>query len=208
MSAPPLPGRRARRRVRTAEDIVAAAAALFAEQGWAATTMEQIAARADVAKATLYSHFPVKEAILVAQMQQELRAHWPAFETQVAQAPDTRAQLLALFALAVPWLEAHRDVLGAYVGYRLARPRGGPEQRSGMERLFAGIVEAGVARGELRADLPAERLAAHLQFAYLAEILRWLEAPEGTPALGRALADLVDLFLDGAGSRPETRDAR
>lgn len=205
---PPCPpaDRRSRRRERTAEDILAAAVALFAEQGWSATTMEQIAARADVAKATLYSHFPVKEAILVAQMQQELRMHWPAFELRLREAADTRARLLALFEMAVPWLAAHRDVMAPYVAYRLSRPRGDDSRRSGLEKLFTAIVERGCADGEIRRDLPVAVLVLHLQFAYLAEILRWLEAPDGGHDLGAALAALVGLFLDGAGT--ENGDAR
>lgn len=203
MSTCPPADRRRRRRERTAEDILAAAVALFAEQGWSATTMEQIAARADVAKATLYSHFPVKEAILVAQMQQELCMQWPAFEQRIRAATDTRAQLQALFGLAVPWLEAHRDVMAPYVAYRLSRPRGDSGRRSGMEKLFTAIIEGGLARGELRRDLPAAVLVMHLQFAYLAEILRWLEAPEGSHALAAALAALTGLFLDGAGAPAE-----
>ena len=203
MNPCPPADRRSRRRERTAEDILAAAVALFAEQGWAATTMEQIAARADIAKATLYSHFPVKEAILVAQMQQELRMQWPAFEQRIGEAADTRAQLQALFGLAVPWLEAHRDVMAPYVAYRLSRPRGDGSQRSGMDKLFTAIVERGRARGELRDDLPVAVLVMHLQFAYLAELLRWLEAPEAGHELGAALAAMAGLFLDGAAQRPE-----
>ena len=38
-------------------------------------------------------------------------AAWPITK----QAPDTRAQLLALFALAVPWLEAHRAGLNVEI---------------------------------------------------------------------------------------------
>lgn len=44
-------------------DILAAALSLFAERGFAATRIEDVAARAGIAKGTVYLHFPDKEAL-------------------------------------------------------------------------------------------------------------------------------------------------
>lgn len=44
-------------------DIVEAAAALFREDGFAATSMDRIARRAGVSKRTVYNHFPGKEEL-------------------------------------------------------------------------------------------------------------------------------------------------
>ncbi len=51
------------------ERLVVAAVDLFTEQGYDATTVEQIAQRAGVAKSTLFRHFPDKREILVAGQQ-------------------------------------------------------------------------------------------------------------------------------------------
>src|ERR1700753_614746 len=48
------------------ERLVVAAADLFTEQGYDATTVAQIAERAGVTKSTLFRHFPDKREILVA----------------------------------------------------------------------------------------------------------------------------------------------
>jgi AcrR family transcriptional regulator len=48
------------------ERLVVAAVDLFTEQGYDATTVEQIAERAGVSKSTLFRHFPDKREILVA----------------------------------------------------------------------------------------------------------------------------------------------
>ncbi|MCM2475923.1 TetR/AcrR family transcriptional regulator [Rhizobium sp. CG5] len=44
-------------------DILAAALSLFAERGFAATRIEDVAAKAGIAKGTVYLHFPDKEAL-------------------------------------------------------------------------------------------------------------------------------------------------
>lgn len=56
-------GRRERKKRRTREAIVAAAFTLFAERGFEAVTVTEIAELADVARATLFSYFPTKESI-------------------------------------------------------------------------------------------------------------------------------------------------
>ncbi|HTE61789.1 MAG TPA: TetR/AcrR family transcriptional regulator [Solirubrobacteraceae bacterium] len=48
----------------TSERIVAAAAELFHEQGYHATTMRQIAARVGIKAGSLYNHFPGKQELL------------------------------------------------------------------------------------------------------------------------------------------------
>src|ERR1700761_5059136 len=58
------------------ERMVLAAADLFAEQGYDATTVAQIAERAGVTKSTFFRHFPDKRELLVAG--QEMRSPLPA----------------------------------------------------------------------------------------------------------------------------------
>ena len=53
----------AERRAATSGAILRAAESLFADHGFAATTVEDIAAEAGVAKGALYNHFPTKEAV-------------------------------------------------------------------------------------------------------------------------------------------------
>ncbi len=57
---------RERNRLRTRDDIATAAIALFEEQGYDATTTEQIAKAAGVSVATYFRHFPSKEDVLFA----------------------------------------------------------------------------------------------------------------------------------------------
>src|ERR1700749_2999509 len=58
--------RRSRRSAETRERLFGAAVRLFAEQGFAETTVEDITNAADVGKGTFFNYFPSKEHILIA----------------------------------------------------------------------------------------------------------------------------------------------
>jgi len=61
---------RERNRSRTTREIEAAALTLFEEQGYAATTVEQIAKRAGVSQATFFRYFKSKEEVLFVNEQE------------------------------------------------------------------------------------------------------------------------------------------
>ena len=60
--------RRQRQAEQTRADVLAAAATLFAEAGWAGTTITAVAARAGVAVETVYAGYGTKKALLLAAM--------------------------------------------------------------------------------------------------------------------------------------------
>ncbi|MGW2745252.1 TetR/AcrR family transcriptional regulator [Streptomyces sp. NPDC001450] len=81
---PPL-GLRERKKIKTREAIRAATYGLIKEQGYDATTIEQIAERAEVSPSTVFRYFPTKEDIVLTDeydplLAEELRAR-PADES-------------------------------------------------------------------------------------------------------------------------------
>ncbi|ADP82383.1 TetR/AcrR family transcriptional regulator [Pseudofrankia inefficax] len=75
--------------------ITAAALRLFEVQGYAETTIDQIAVAAGVGRRTVFHHFPSKEAILVDQLvvRREVAA------TRLAERPATEPPLVSLHAV-------------------------------------------------------------------------------------------------------------
>jgi AcrR family transcriptional regulator len=67
------PNRRDRRTARTRQAIIDASRELIEEQGFAHTTVDQIAERADIAPRTFFRYFASKEAVLFAQFEEHRR---------------------------------------------------------------------------------------------------------------------------------------
>ncbi|MGI5393046.1 TetR/AcrR family transcriptional regulator [Streptomyces sp. CA-251251] len=74
----PRPGLRKRKKIRTRQAIRAAAFGLIQEQGCDATTIEQIADRAEVSPSTVFRSFPVKEDIVLTDAYDPVMAAEPA----------------------------------------------------------------------------------------------------------------------------------
>jgi TetR/AcrR family transcriptional regulator, mexJK operon transcriptional repressor len=76
--------------------ILAAAHTLFLQQGYGDTSMDAIARRAAVSKATLYSHFDSKAALFAALIVTECRHLSDAIGRRELDEPDIRSTLLAV----------------------------------------------------------------------------------------------------------------
>jgi AcrR family transcriptional regulator len=71
--------------------IVAAALELFAKKGFSATTTDQIAKKARVSKGLIFTHFPTKQDILLAIINEEFDRLLPSsYENNDAQSPKER----------------------------------------------------------------------------------------------------------------------
>lgn len=77
--------------------ILDAASRLFYEQGYSLTGINQIIEEADIAKSSLYSHFPSKRAILSAYIQNAEDIWFVKLEEFLAPIEDPKSRLLALF---------------------------------------------------------------------------------------------------------------
>jgi AcrR family transcriptional regulator len=84
-------GRRERKRLETRNGLAAVALELFAEHGFDAVTVNDIADRADVDPSTFYRHFVTKEAVIFAEFGEVTARIGDAIRAQPADLPVLQA---------------------------------------------------------------------------------------------------------------------
>jgi AcrR family transcriptional regulator len=157
--SPEAPRRRQRRKDARPQEIVEAAMRLWAEKGYAATRLDDVAAEAGVAKGTIYLYFASKEALFEAALRQTLVATMEsAGGLTEGFGGNTRELLAMFFGLVHRQLEASGAVVLIKVligeGHRfpaLVTLHREIALSRGTQTLMR-ILQRGVERGELRSD--------------------------------------------------------
>ncbi|MBA3995519.1 MAG: TetR family transcriptional regulator [Cyanobacteria bacterium DS2.3.42] len=103
------------------EQIVQAAIKVFLENGYAGTSMNRVAAEADVIKATIYSHFKDKEELFAAIIEEvtfkRMAADTPEFEQYLhSLPPDEFVKLLTQKFKILSQSEEYRALLRVVIG--------------------------------------------------------------------------------------------
>lgn len=195
-----------RKKEETRQTIIDAAINLFYRQGFDSTTMEQIAEEADIARKTLYNHFPIKEAIIVEYLQRFVRQRAPEIGRLIQEHTDTRSRLVAVLNRLMEWakqLKMTKDIFRIYLSYQMQKiMTDSPEeiQRSGAQGFLAEIIKLGQESGEIRRDIPFEILVSQTDNIRAAGWIRWLIDPKKFVAQDY-IEKSVDLFLYGAENR-------
>ena len=151
------PTRWRRRKEARPDEILAAALASFAERGFAATRLEDVAARAGISKGTLYLYFKSKEELFEAVVRARLLPNLERVEALAATFEGPSRLLLERLLLTIA------GVVGSQVGgipkLVIAEAGNFPELarfyldavvRRGL-RLIGTILRRGIERGEFRA---------------------------------------------------------
>jgi len=154
-----------RRKLARPNEILDAAVAVFAEKGFAAARMEDIARKAGVTKGTIYLYFEGKEDVFKSLVRESLGQ---TITTNVASArqfegPSSELIRMVLGAIGSLVLTSDRIVLPKII---ISEAGNFPElarfyREEVVDRglaLMTGIVERGIARGEFR-KLPADHVA-------------------------------------------------
>ena len=191
--------RRARKRQSTADHLASTAFALFERDGFEAVTMEHIARDADVARATLYNHFPVKEALLDHHFRQQFAGKVSQLIALVEERPGIEDRLAYLFEVFAEWAVKNRKYLPHSIGFglRTACVKSiTAKAESGLQELFAKLLLDARAAGEIRRDIEIADLAGFLEHLYFAATLQWLSSD--SIAFDKKLRGMLSLFLRGA----------
>ncbi len=203
-----VPTLRERKKIRTREAIGAAALRLFAERGYAAVTIGDVAAAAEVGERTVFRYFGDKEDLLFG----EDEAFRAALASALAGRPEGEApvEMVAGASAAVAAaLAGRREEVAARLAVIRATPALQARERAkhaGFESVVAdGLAARGVAR-------PAARLLARVGVGcYDEAVERWLadedaDAPGLAGHLRRALTELRDLLAEAEAAPASGRD--
>ena len=196
MTLPVPQSRRDRKRLQMLAHLVGTALRLFEALGYDAVTMEQIAGEADVAKRTLYNHFPTKEALLAHWIHAQLAADLERLQADIDRCPTFLSRVSCLLDASARWCERHRSYMLPYLRFRFMSA--GRDAPVDIADIYASLIEAGQQSGELRTDLAARHLAVLLHHLYLGALMRWLSVPG--LALQAEFRAAIDLFVTGAAS--------
>lgn len=182
------------------EAILAQAAALFARQGYTATSMNQVAAACGISKPTLYHYVQDKHELLLCVAESHIeRLQVLVAEVEAQQLPprDRLRTLIERFVLAYADAQHEHRVLTEDVKFldEAARER----VLEGERRVVAAFARAVV---ELRPELAGASLATPLTmllFGMINWMFTWLK-PGGVLSHAAMAPVVVDLFLGGLGA--------
>ncbi|MEM9169647.1 MAG: TetR/AcrR family transcriptional regulator [Pseudomonadota bacterium] len=172
-----------------------AAIDLIAEHGYDSVKVEDIAARADVANATFFLHFPTKAALIGAfndQVAEKIAERLTEFDVDaVGRLELLRAVVLDEWARNAPFVR------------RLVADAAGPDGSglagadASLVALVGSIIEDGKREGAIAAHFDADLVAQCLVAGWRAGAVRW--AQDGDDAAARrANRQTLDLILNGA----------
>ncbi|GAA2473149.1 TetR/AcrR family transcriptional regulator [Winogradskya humida] len=168
---------RTRRRTDTRQRLYEAAVELIAEQGFSATTVDDIATRAKVAKGTVYYNFASKTALFEELLRHGIGLLTEAFRTAVAGLPPREA-VDALVRAELEYIRRYRAFAQLLLSEMWRTNREWQQTlvllREQAIEVIAETVQAGVTSGDLPADLDVRVASSALFGVGLVVAVDWL----------------------------------
>jgi AcrR family transcriptional regulator len=168
--------RRSRRSAELRERLFRAALALFAQKGFAETTVEDITNAADVGKGTFFNYFPSKDHILLAFGDMQLAK----LQSAVAEAKRNNIPIPDFFRSLGQLMTAEptrhpdiiRAILLAFISSTPVR-EGMLDLQKRVLALHSEMIQLGQRRGEIRDDLPPLEIAQVFRQTVFGTLLMW-----------------------------------
>jgi AcrR family transcriptional regulator len=180
-----------------ADAVTRAAVDLFAEQGYANTSVQQIVEAAGVTKGAMYHYFESKDDLLFGIYDRLLTLQKARLDEIVARGGSADE---VLRAVCVDVIETSIQYLPeGTVFFRSAHMLSAPRQQEVTRRRrayhdeVAALIAQGQAEGLFRTDIPVPVLIAHF-FSDVHYLSHWY-SPAGPESAAQVAAQLTDLFL-------------
>jgi TetR/AcrR family fatty acid metabolism transcriptional regulator len=182
------------------EAILEAAVRTFAEKGYFASRMHDVARAAGVADGTLYLYFASKESLLTAILEEYARAFVERAERDARGLPSPQEQLRAVLERHLVSLEQNRE-LATVFQIELRRSRKflravAKGQLAAYLDLLQRILTAGIQQGLFRQNLDP-RVAARAIFGAVDELVTTWVLSQRPRGLREQLDPLLDMLFFG-----------
>ena len=186
--------------------ILTAAADLFRQRGYRATTLDEIARRIGVSKPTLYGYFRSKEELLAAIFHRAMSLFERDLGAIRASGDDPVAQLRRVIRFHVGAVIAERSFLAVFFSEEANLPaelgRAIRRRKARYDRTVRAIVDAGVRNGSLRVANPRLLVFALLGMANW--VYQWYN-PAGRWDADTIANSFIALLEHGYVSTPRSR---
>ncbi|MDA2812885.1 TetR/AcrR family transcriptional regulator [Nocardiopsis sp. RSe5-2] len=152
--------RTAAARERRRAEILETAAEVFARQGYAATSIRQVADAAGMLAGSLYYHFDSKESMADEILSGFLDDLWTSYDAILAEGGDARATLERLVEASFASIHRHRPAVVLYQNesrHLALNPRFAylDESQTRFRSMWMDLLTRGADEGAFRADLDA-----------------------------------------------------
>ncbi|HTU71284.1 MAG TPA: TetR/AcrR family transcriptional regulator [Candidatus Baltobacteraceae bacterium] len=173
---------------------------IFAERGFDAASMEDVARAAGITKASIYHHVPSKEALLARGLDRALTALFAVLEERDAREGAPRSRLAAIVRRAAEITMSMRAEVSVLFRVRgnSKTEREAMERRRAFDACVAELVREAQAAGEVRADIEPAMIV-RLIFGMSNSLVEWYRPGGRTPAaaIAAAVERIVFEGIDG-----------
>lgn len=173
-------GRREKNKQQTRDRLLSAARELLATRGSEAT-VEEIAERAEVSRATFFNYFPSKDALIDALYAELMELFGEVVDAMLDERLSTYDRVVGVFTDFAQTSAADPDYMRVVTG-ELERMYAASDSLGENSHLFTTqvrrLIEPGLEQGDLRTDHPVEFLAQMVAAIYLSTMRYWRIDPD------------------------------
>lgn len=185
-------------------ELLALAADMFAERGFRATTVRDIADRAGILSGSLYHHFDSKESMVDEILTGFLDALFGRYDEILARGLGPRETLEAIVAASFAAIDERHAEVAIYqneAGYLAEFERFGyiEERNIQFRKMWSTILTDGIARGAFRPDLDVEVAYRFLRDTVWVAV-RWY-SPGGPLGHDDIARQYLGILLDGIATK-------
>lgn len=186
-------------------EILATAAALMASKGVAATTVREIGDAVGMLSGSLYHHFKSKDEIVQEVILGYLDDLLERYDAVVERQLPPQQALTEIVRASLVTIEDHPHATEIYLNdaaHLRTLPRGKTIQELArrVPECWLGIIEAGVASGDFRDDVPA-RVFYNVVRDSLWQSVMWFDPARAGHTREELAEDLLAIYLEGFSAR-------